>query len=241
MTWLFVAGWAVGALAVVALAVTSIGPALLLRRHGAMEAGVDQAPLAQALLAELALAARIICPRLFVIAAPQPNGFALAGREASMVAVTEGVFDRLDRPQLRGLLALLVSRLAHPRARIETTVAALAMVLAPFVLPSMVLVRIGLRGDRWYETDDSAADLVGIEAVAGALERLEADRAGGRLETKSASNLFCVNPDPSSGLAARAFATHPTTDARIARLRQTPSPSRVVQEPDSRGLITGRR
>jgi len=219
MSWLFLAGWAVGVLAVLALAVTWIGPALLLRRHGAIEAGSGQAPLAQGLLAELAPEARITCPRLFVIAAPQPNGFALAGREASMVAVTEGVFDRLDAPQLRGLLALLVSRLAHPRARIETAVAALAMILAPFVLPSMALVRIGLRGDRWYEVDESAAALVGGKAVAAALERLEADRAGGS-ETTSTASLFCVNPDLSTGLVARALATQPSTDARIARLKR---------------------
>jgi hypothetical protein len=76
----FLAGGAVGALAVVALALTWIGPALLLA-HRAIEAGSDRASMAQALLAELAPTACIACPRLFVIAAMHPNGFALAGRE----------------------------------------------------------------------------------------------------------------------------------------------------------------
>jgi Zn-dependent protease with chaperone function len=217
-----VSAFALAALGAAVLLVAVIAPSVLLESHRATEADPDQAPMAHALLAELAPAARIDLPRLFVVPAPQANGFALLGHKQRIIALTEGVFERLDPRQLRGLLALLVARASRPRARIETAIAALALIVAPFVLPSMALVRAGIRGARWHEADSTAAALVGAGWIAETLEKLESERPSvteGAVMLVTAS-LFCVSPmAPSSpGWINRVFVTQPPTDARVARL-----------------------
>ena len=157
---LVAAGWALA----------RFGASLVLRSHGADEAAAGQAPLAQGLLAELAESAGIEPPRLFVIPAWETNGLAVASSTQRIVAVTEGVFDNLDAAQLRGLLTLLVASLARPRARSETAVAALAFIVAPFVFPSLALVRLCLPGGRWFDVDRAAAALAGAGPIADTLE-----------------------------------------------------------------------
>ena len=195
MSWPIWVGLLALILAAAGWALARFGASLVLRSHGADEAAAGQAPLAQGLLAELAAAAGIDPPRLFVIPAWQPNGLAVASSTRRIVAVTEGVFDKLDAAQMRGLLALLVAGLARPRARFETAVAALALIVAPFVFPSLALVRLCLRGDRWLDIDLAAAALVGAGPIADTLETLESargDSAG--ITNLVTASLFCVNP-----------------------------------------------
>jgi heat shock protein HtpX len=203
--------------------VAAIGSSIVLRWHDASEAQVDQAPLAHALLAELSPAARIAAPRLFVIPEAQPNGFAVAGPGGRIVAVTEGVFDRLDAAQLRGLFALLVASVARRRARIETMIATLALIVAPFVLPSMALVRIGIRSDQWHDVDSTAAALVGVRPIVDALEKVESEKRSKspRAFHPTVASLCCVRPVALGGPSwlDRALAGHPTTEARVKYLR----------------------
>jgi heat shock protein HtpX len=211
---------ALAAAAFIAYAFGKLGPLLLLHATRAVEASMDQAPVAHALLAELAPAARIACPRLFVIPAQQPNGLAVASQRGGIVAVTEGVFERLDGAQLRGVLAILVASLARRRARVETALAALAIVFAPLFLPSVAFVRLGVRGDRWYEVDRSAATLVGSETIADTLEKLESERDERvQLPSTAGACLCCVRPGAPSGWSDRALATQPPVEIRAARLR----------------------
>lgn len=229
MTWTLLIGLIILSLAAVGAFVCFMGPLLLLRTHGATEARPDQAPLAHAMLAELAPEARIEAPELFVIPTPQPNGFVVASRTRRIVAVTEGVFERLDAGQLRGLLALLVTNLARRRARIETAIAALALVAAPFVLPSMALVRLGIRGDRWHDVDAAAATLIGVEPVADALLKLESERkTSASFAASTTAGMFCVMPTRATAASwtGRAYATQPPTDERVARLRRLSVPAR---------------
>ena len=192
---------------------------LLLGRYGAAEAGPDQAPLAHAIVDELAAAARCPRPRLFVMPAAQPNGFALVGRDGRIVVLTEGVFDTLDATALRGLLALLVALTARSATRLDTALAALAVVSAPLVLPTLILVRSGLRGERWNAIDEAAVQLAGAGAVSAALKALD-PRAGaaGAPRPIAAWSLFCVRPEEPRGWLDRALATHPPVSERVARL-----------------------
>jgi Zn-dependent protease with chaperone function len=206
-----------------------LAPSILLTSTRASEVPPDQAPLAHALLADLAPAAKTAPPRLFVIPAAQPNGFAVAGRGERIVALTEGAFEKLDARQLKGLLALLLASLTRRRARLETAIAALALVAAPFVLPSFALVRAGIRGDQWHEVDTAAATLVGPHAVADTLEKLEAEKTdgGGAVAGAAIAALLCV--EPSARPWIRRLRARPSTEARLERLRRPASSDRGHQ------------
>ena len=194
-----------------------LAPSLITSAHDGTEALPDQAPLAHGLLVELAALAGIVRPRLYVVQSSKPNGFVVASRHVRAVVVTDAVFDRLNKDQLRGLFGLLTACLARREVRAETAFAAVALTLAPLVLPSLALARWALPGRRWYDIDRAAAALVGGDAVAGALAALDAAPADAhRLRTAAVSSLYCVAPASSAGGLARAFATQPPTRARIA-------------------------
>jgi len=57
---------------------------------------------------EMALAARIPAPRIDVIDDPSPNAFAI-GRdpEHSVICVTQGFLDQMDREELQGMIGLI--------------------------------------------------------------------------------------------------------------------------------------
>jgi heat shock protein HtpX len=222
---------------------------LVLRLHGASLVRTDQAPLAHAVLADLSLATGIGRPRLFVISAEQPNGFALQDHPTAAVVITDGAFDRLAPDELRGLLALLVARLASRRSAIDATIAVLALVCCPFhpahwlvfsgalqspeaarhrrgaivtalALPAVALARLGLPGESWFAADRAAVDLVGVDRVVKALQALDRyPTISSVLSVPATSSLFCRAPATSETSFDRVFATQPASNLRVARLR----------------------
>lgn len=97
---------------------------LVLRMHGARALAPHEVPSLHRALRELAAAARIPVPGLYLIDDAQPNAFATGrGPSRSAVAVTSGLLQLLDARELRGVLA---HELAHVRNRdvLLSTVAA---------------------------------------------------------------------------------------------------------------------
>jgi heat shock protein HtpX len=96
-----------------------------------------------------------------------------------------------------------------------------------FVAPlGATLVQLGISRSREYLADEAGARLCGDpEALASALLRLEhaalvARGAGADLAPEPATaSLFIVNPLRGSGGLLRLFATHPSTEERVRRLR----------------------
>ena len=88
---------------------------IVLAMHRAHEVPREQAPELHRMVEELARAAGIPKPRVFVIPEAQPNAFA-TGRnpEHGVVAVTEGIVDLLNERELKGVLA---HELAHIKNR----------------------------------------------------------------------------------------------------------------------------
>lgn len=80
---------------------------------------------------EMAIAAGLPRPRVFVIADPDPNALA-TGRdpEHAAIAVTEGLLDVLDRDQLQGVIAHEMSHIRNYDIRLMTIVAALVGAVA---------------------------------------------------------------------------------------------------------------
>jgi heat shock protein HtpX len=103
---------------------------LVLAMYRAREVSRAEAPDLHAMVEELAGAAGIPTPRVFLVPSPQPNAFA-TGRTPGrgVVAVTDGILDILDRRELRGVLA---HEIAHIKNR-DTLVSTVAAILASAV------------------------------------------------------------------------------------------------------------
>jgi len=75
---------------------------------------------------EMAIAAGIPRPRLFVVPDADPNAFATGrGPGRSSIAVTRGLLDALDREELQGVVAHEMSHIRNLDVRLMTIVAAL--------------------------------------------------------------------------------------------------------------------
>jgi heat shock protein HtpX len=206
----------------------------------------DEAPRLHQMVRELAHSAGIPMPRLYLIPASQPNAFA-TGRSPkhSAVAVTEGITQLLSETELRGVIA---HELAHIRNRdvLITTVAAaiggaitwlgymllfmgdddsplglvgsLAMVLlAPI---AATIIQLAISRQREFSADATGARIAGsANALADALERLEAGAKAMPMKVNAAAEpLFIVKPF-SGGAMASLFSTHPPIEERVRRLR----------------------
>jgi heat shock protein HtpX len=104
---------------------------IVLRMYGARELSEDAAPDLFRVVRELAAAAQMPMPRVYLISSESPNAFA-TGRspEHAAVAVTEGILRLLSTDELRGVLA---HELSHVRNR-DTLISAVAATLAGVVL-----------------------------------------------------------------------------------------------------------
>jgi heat shock protein HtpX len=76
---------------------------------------------------EMAIAAGMPKPAIYVVPDPDPNAFATgAGPERSSIAVTRGLLERLDRDELQAVVAHEMSHVRNYDVRLMTVVAALA-------------------------------------------------------------------------------------------------------------------
>ena len=75
---------------------------------------------------EMAIAAGIPPPRVYVVPDPDPNAFATGrGPGRASIAVTRGLLDALDRDELQGVIAHEMSHIRNLDVRLMTIVAAL--------------------------------------------------------------------------------------------------------------------
>jgi heat shock protein HtpX len=206
-----------------------------------------EAPRLHQMVRELCHSAEMPMPRLFVIPQEQPNAFA-TGRSPkhSAVAVTEGIMKHMSESELRGVIA---HELAHIRNRDTLTqsvaaaiggaitwiaymllwvggdddsplglVGAIAMVvLAPIAAG---LVQMAISRQREFAADATGAQISKApNALADALERLEAGAAAVPMQVNAAAEpLYIVKPFKAGGVAGL-FSTHPPIAERVKRLR----------------------
>jgi heat shock protein HtpX len=231
---------------VINLAMFWFSDKIALKMSKARPLSEEEAPRLHQMVRELAHSAGIPMPRLYLIPASQPNAFA-TGRSPkhSAVAVTEGITKLLSETELRGVIA---HELAHIRNRdvLITTVAAaiggaitwlgyallfmgdddsplglvgaLAMVLlAPI---AATIIQLAISRQREFSADATGAQISGsANALADALERLEAGAKAMPMQVNQAAEpLFIVKPFSGGGMAAL-FSTHPPIEERVRRLR----------------------
>jgi heat shock protein HtpX len=100
---------------------------LVLRMHRAQPVTPAQAPELHRMVEEVARAAGVPKPRVYVIPEMQPNAFA-TGRnpEHGVVAVTEGIMQMLDARELKGVLAHEMAHIKNRDILVATVAAGIA-------------------------------------------------------------------------------------------------------------------
>jgi heat shock protein HtpX len=114
------------------------GDSLVLAASGARELNSQSAPQLMNIVQEVAIAANIPMPRVYLVNDTAPNAFA-TGRDPkhASIAVTEGLVTKLDREELQGVIAHEMSHVRNLDIRFTLLVATLVgsiALLADFFL-----------------------------------------------------------------------------------------------------------
>lgn len=170
--------------------------------------------------------------------------------EHAAVAVNSALVDLLDKEEIEGVLAhelshvknrdILVSTIAASMAGAISTIAQwgmflggsrddeennnpiaaiLVMILAPI---AAMLIQMAVSRSREYMADRSGGEICGNpDALADALLKLEAYARRGVMPkaTEATAHMFIINPFTAAKVQ-KMFSTHPSTEERVALLRQ---------------------
>ncbi len=100
----------------------SSGKSIMLRMNNAQEVGHDDYPQLYNIVEEMRLAAGMpATPKVYVIDDPAPNAFAAGMKpEKSVVAVTTGLIDMMNRDELQGVIAHEMSHIINRDIRYMT-------------------------------------------------------------------------------------------------------------------------
>src|SRR4029079_4748134 len=114
------------------------GDKLVLAASGAREIDATVAPQLMNVVQELAIAANMPVPRVYIINDTAPNAFA-TGRDPkhASIAITTGLLEKLDREELQGVIAHEMSHVRNLDIRFTLLVATLVgsiALLADFFL-----------------------------------------------------------------------------------------------------------
>ncbi len=203
---------------------------------GARELLPGEAPALHSLVERLAVRARVIKPRLYLI----PDGYPRllsAGRSAdgSVLAVSTGLLALPAPAEIEGLVAHEIAHVRNRDVLVQTTAVVLAVSLIElsrvggfmsrallYVLGPLAasFVHLLLSPRREFEADRLAALLCeSPHGLADALVRLE--QASELVEFRASpatEPLYTINPFAEIGLA-KMFVTHPPVAERVRRLR----------------------
>lgn len=222
---------------------------LAIKSAGARPLEDGEFPWLRQMVGELAQAANMPMPKLYIAPAMQPNAFA-TGRNPNnaAVAVTAGILEVLDRDELRGVLAHELGHVANRdilltsiAAVFGTTVSMVANFL-PFTMMSnsdedapnpifaigiailapvaAMIMQMALSRSREFQADSSGANLIHDgEPLARALLKIEAYAQQVPMDVNP-SQASAYIINPLSGFNfSKMFMTHPPTAERVARLR----------------------
>lgn len=200
------------------------------------------APTLHRLVEELAGRAGLAqAPRLYRIASPMANAFAVGGRDDAHIALTDGLLATLSMRELAGVLAHEIAHIAHGDLRVMGLADYVSRLTALFALAAQLLLLFylpawlaGMVEVRWtgmllllFSPQLALLAQLGLSRV----REFDADLAGARLTGDPAGLASALrrieqatrswrawllpgwgNPEPSW------LRTHPATEERIARL-----------------------
>ena len=227
---------------------------------------------------ELAIAANMSPPPVYVIEDPSMNAMAVGTKPSnSAVAVTRGLLDNLDREQLQGVIGHELSHIRNLDSRYGVYIAilvglvalvtdgflrmvirawgegvffrgaalsdddakgalaglaagvvfglfllALGLILRVFAPIAALLVQAAVSRQREFLADASAVEITrNPVGLARALEALKSDRRGLVIDNRGSQHLWFKSPrNLGDDVGWHLLATHPTLEARVARLAQ---------------------
>lgn len=131
---------------IVALILAAIGwnsgGSTLLGFHNALEIEKADAPQLFNVVEEMAIAAGLPMPRIFIIDSDAPNAFATGtAPENAAVAITTGLLEKLNREELQGVMAHELAHIRNFDIRFSTLMATMA---GGIVILSEIILRGGL-------------------------------------------------------------------------------------------------
>ena len=177
-----------------------------------------ESPELHRLVRELARAARLPVPRLFVSPAAAPNILTVGyGPRSAALCCTNGLLHALAPAELRAVIAHELAHVARRDVAVSSWSAGLAslVVLCPLAAP--LLLRVAAPPDREYGADIAGSLLTGDPlALASALRIIDSGAVVAPLAPRgaltAASYLMIACPFPAGGR------THPPTGERVRRL-----------------------
>jgi heat shock protein HtpX len=218
---------------------------IALASSGAKVVTPEQAPDLHAMVDRLCAMSDLPKPRVAVIPTDVPNAFA-TGRspKRSVVAVTEGLWKRLDPPEIEGVIAHELAHIANRDVAVMTFASFFSNVASlliwfggglgrnregpPIWLIALVVyfvsyfLILALSRYREFAADRGAALVTGApENLMSALQKIASDmtRIPQRdLRQMESLNAFYIIPTNVKRSAATLFMTHPPLEKRLARL-----------------------
>ena len=119
------------------------------------------------LVENLCITAGLPLPKIFIINESQPNAFA-TGRDAehAVVAVTQGLLEKLEKPELEGVIAHELSHIGNKDMLLQTVVVILVGVVA---MLSNMFLRISFYGGGRRDSRGSGGALLLILGILAAI------------------------------------------------------------------------
>jgi heat shock protein HtpX len=174
------------------------------------------------LVKDLAGAARLPVPRLFVSPAAQPNILTVGySARSAAVCCTEGLLRLLSAVELRAVLAHELAHVSRRDVAVSSWSAGLASLVVSCPLIALLL-HIAAPSGREYGADIDSVLLTGDPmALASALRKIDTGAAAQPLRPHgtlaAASHLMIAHPFPADGVCGM-LSTHPPTSERVRRL-----------------------
>ncbi|HXS05880.1 MAG TPA: zinc metalloprotease HtpX [Rhizomicrobium sp.] len=221
---------------------------VLLSMYGARQVDAATAPDLYHIVERLAAQANLPMPKVFITENAQPNAFA-TGRspEHAAVCVTTGLLSTVSKEELAGVIAHELGHVRNRDTLTMTITAVIAgaigmlanfaffmgdrrnplglvgVLLVTLLAPlAAMLVQAAISRSREFEADRAGAELTGRPLwLADALAEID-NKARQTLNAPADANpatahMFIINP--LHGGLSGLFASHPSTEERIARLR----------------------
>ena len=212
---------------------------MVLRMYGAREVDVRSAPELYEMVSQLARAAELPMPKVYIMENPQPNAFA-TGRnpQNAAVAVTTGLMQTLSREELAGVIAHELAHIKHRDTLLMTITATIAGAISMLANFGMFF---GGRNDNNGAGIFGTLALVILAPLAAALVQMgisrtreyEADRIGAEISREPlllASALQKISrvaervpnlPAERNPASAHLFIVNPLSGARMDNLFST--------------------
>lgn len=141
------------------------GPGIMLAITGARKATHSEDQVLDNVAEEMAIAAGIPKPEIYVIDDPSPNAFATGMDPAhGIVVFTTGIIQKLDRDELQGVMAHEMSHIRNYDIRFMTTISLVAGLIP--MLADLFRNMIWFGGGRSRDNDRDS-DSAGIFAIVG--------------------------------------------------------------------------